>query len=258
MTSAVTGDSGIPADVSGPVRAGTRELRWLIDRIGADVLDRDRDRRAPHAEYALLKRLRLGALRVPAGLGGGGCSIRELFETVIELAAADPDVSHSLRNHFLFVESRARLAATGVDDPLLALALDGAIFGSAASEPDTPNIGRISTEYDSSLVPDGDGYRLNGTKVYSTGNLYADYIAVSAQDPAGQPARRSPWTRSRSAPHRCSSMSAGPPRPGRASSSTGTGAIYGRLASHNPRSYKAKWIGDYELNGTPLPTGAYF
>ena len=126
---------------------------------------------------------------MPAELGGGGCSIRELFETVIELAAADPDVSHSLRNHFLFVESRARLAAAGVDDPLLALALDGAIFGSAASEPDTPNIGRISTEYDSSLVPDGDGYRLNGTKVYSTGNLYADYIVVSAQDPAGQRAQ---------------------------------------------------------------------
>ena len=31
------------------------------------------------------------------------------------------------------------------------------------------------------------GYRLNGTKVYSTGNLYADYIVVSAQDPAAQP-----------------------------------------------------------------------
>ena len=186
MTSSATDACGIPAGVSAPVRAGTPELRWLIEQIGAGVLGRDRDRRAPHAEYALLKRLRLGVLRVPAGLGGGGCSIRELFETVIELAAADPDVSHSLRNHFLFVESRARLAATGVGDPLLALALDGAIFGSAASEPDTPNIGRVSTEYDSSLVPDGDGFRLNGTKVYSTGNLYADYIVVSAQDPAGK------------------------------------------------------------------------
>ena len=82
--------------------------------------------------------MRLGALRVPAELGGGGCSIRELFETVIELAAADPDVSHSLRNHFLFVESRARLAATGVDDPLLALALDGAIFGLLPQNPTPP------------------------------------------------------------------------------------------------------------------------
>jgi alkylation response protein AidB-like acyl-CoA dehydrogenase len=175
---------GLATEVSRPVRAGTPELRWLIDQIGAEVLDRDRDRRAPHAEYALAKQHRLGALRVPAELGGGGCSIRELFQTVIELAAADPDVSHSLRNHFLFVESRVRLARAGVEDPLLALAVDGAIFGSAASEPDTPNIGRVAAEYDSRLVPDGDGYRLNGTKVYSTGNLYADYIVVAAQDPA--------------------------------------------------------------------------
>src|ERR1700749_4760872 len=95
---------GVTAEPGPPVRAGTPELRSLIDRIGAEVLDRDRDRRAPHEEYALLKQQRLGALRVPAELGGGGCSIRALFETVIELAAADPDVAHSLRNHFLFVE----------------------------------------------------------------------------------------------------------------------------------------------------------
>lgn len=30
------------------------------------------------------------------------------------------------------------------------------------------------------------------------------------------------------------------------------------LASHNPSTYKAKWIGGYEINGTPLPTGAFF
>ena len=78
MTSSATDASGIPADVSRPVRAGTPQLRWLIEQIGAEVLDRDRDRRAPHAEYVLLKQLRLGVLRVPAGLGGGGCSIREL------------------------------------------------------------------------------------------------------------------------------------------------------------------------------------
>jgi alkylation response protein AidB-like acyl-CoA dehydrogenase len=178
--------NGVATEVSRPVRAGTPELRWLIDQIGAEVLDRDRDRRAPHAEYALAKQHRLGALRVPAELGGGGCSIRELFETVIELAAADPDVAHSLRNHFLFVESRIRLASAGADDPLLALAVGGAIFGSSASEPGSPGIGRIAAGYDSRLTPDGDGYRLNGTKNYSTGNLYADYIVVSAEDPAGQ------------------------------------------------------------------------
>ncbi len=30
------------------------------------------------------------------------------------------------------------------------------------------------------------------------------------------------------------------------------------LASHNPDAYKARVIGDHELNGTPLPKGAFF
>lgn len=30
------------------------------------------------------------------------------------------------------------------------------------------------------------------------------------------------------------------------------------LASHNPSSYKARAIGDFEVNGTPLPEKGFF
>ena len=30
------------------------------------------------------------------------------------------------------------------------------------------------------------------------------------------------------------------------------------LASHNPTAYKARSIGQLEINGTPLPTGSFF
>ena len=30
------------------------------------------------------------------------------------------------------------------------------------------------------------------------------------------------------------------------------------LASHNPRTYKARAVGAYEIDGTPLPNGAFF
>ena len=30
------------------------------------------------------------------------------------------------------------------------------------------------------------------------------------------------------------------------------------LSAHNPRNYKLRVIGDYELNGTPLPVGPFF
>ena len=30
------------------------------------------------------------------------------------------------------------------------------------------------------------------------------------------------------------------------------------LASHNPRTHKARWVGNHEINGEPVPTGAFF
>jgi alkylation response protein AidB-like acyl-CoA dehydrogenase len=39
------------------------------------------------------------------------------------------------------------------------------------------------------VVPDGDGYRLDGEKHYSTGSLFADWIDVSARTPDGGRAR---------------------------------------------------------------------
>lgn len=35
--------------------------------------------------------------------------------------------------------------------------------------------------FNTSLVDDGDGFRLNGTKYYSTGALYADWVMIRAQ-----------------------------------------------------------------------------
>jgi alkylation response protein AidB-like acyl-CoA dehydrogenase len=36
------------------------------------------------------------------------------------------------------------------------------------------------------LTPDGDGYRLDGTKYYSTGTLFADYVLVRVADSDGK------------------------------------------------------------------------
>jgi hypothetical protein len=58
---------------------------------------------------------------------GAGAAERELFETVIALAAADSNVAHVLRTHFQFVEER--LVAVGDDrwmDDVLAGAIPGA------------------------------------------------------------------------------------------------------------------------------------
>jgi alkylation response protein AidB-like acyl-CoA dehydrogenase len=109
--------------------------------------------------------------------------MRELFEIVIRLAEADANVAHILRNHFSFVEMYARSPANEQERRWQNAVVDGAIIGLASAELSSAKVGGVSP--DTTLAPDGGGYRLNGTKYYSTGTLYSDYVMVRATDPAG-------------------------------------------------------------------------
>jgi alkylation response protein AidB-like acyl-CoA dehydrogenase len=179
MTAGIAIDQA--ADVGRPLLPGNGGLQRLIDRIDAEVLDRERDRRPPFREFELVREARLGALRLGVADGGAGVSLRGLFETVIELSAADPNLAHSLRNHFVFTEGRLRATRDGTDDEWLRKVSQGLIFGAAATELGAGKAGRRDQNLTTRLRQTSDGYRLNGTKFYSTGNLYADWIVVSAQ-----------------------------------------------------------------------------
>lgn len=174
------------AAFAGPVTPQSPALRQLLETIAAGASQRDRERILPHDAIDLARRSRLGALRLPVAAGGAGASNRELYEMVIALGAADSNVAHILRNHFVFVE---RLL-TDPEDPQhrkwLKLVAGGAIFGLASGELDIKKAG--TGDLSTTLTPDGDGFRLNGTKYYSTGSLYSDYILVRAVTPEGKTA----------------------------------------------------------------------
>ncbi|GIF26608.1 alkylation response protein AidB-like acyl-CoA dehydrogenase [Actinoplanes tereljensis] len=163
-------------------------LPQLIAEIGAGAVERDQEARPPYAEFALLKEARIGALRLPMADGGGGASLTELFATVIDLAEADPNVAHSLRNHYQFVETLLRRPRPE-DEPWLALVREGRLFGLAATELSRKKAGLREPGFETVVTSTEDGLRLSGTKFYSTGNLYADLLVVAAQGPDGEPAR---------------------------------------------------------------------
>lgn len=163
-----------------PVLPGTAAFDALLDDLRQGSADRELNRILPFEQVALIKRARIGALRVPRAHGGGGLSISELIEAVIALGAADANVTHILRNHFAFVERFAQPAVNQGNDFLLREVAAGKIFGLASPELTTHNVGRVPLE--TRLVPDGDGYVVSGTKYYSTGTLYADYVIVRVQD----------------------------------------------------------------------------
>jgi alkylation response protein AidB-like acyl-CoA dehydrogenase len=181
MNKPVAADALIPAR---DVQPHTLELDALLAKIAEGEPERERERILPHPQIDLIRKARLGALRLPVEAGGAGSSIRGLFEVVIRLAEADANAAHILRNHFSVVELLIRNPRDEQARQWQAAVAGGAIIGLATSELDTPQVGNVKPN--TTFTPDGDDYLLNGTKYYSTGTLYSDLVLVRAIDPSGR------------------------------------------------------------------------
>jgi alkylation response protein AidB-like acyl-CoA dehydrogenase len=156
-------------------------LEAALADLAAGAAQRERERRHPFAEVRRLADAGLGRLRVPTAYGGDGATLRDLFATVMRVAAADSNVAQALRAHFHFVEGRLASPDEAQRRRWLPEVVAGTLFGNGTVERNTSEIFAFET----TLVPDGDGFRLNGTKYYSTGTLYADRVVVAACLPDG-------------------------------------------------------------------------
>ncbi|WP_124711912.1 acyl-CoA dehydrogenase family protein [Mycolicibacterium nivoides] len=173
---------------SAPVTFGSPELSDLIEQIGDGVIDRDDRGEPPFAKFDLIRRARLGALRLPVASGGGGATLRELFEVIISLGEADPNVAHSVRNHLGTVENLIR-RPRAEDARWFDRIRNGDLFGISATELGTAHAGSPDYRYATAITETPNGLRLSGEKFYSTGNLYADWLVVVASDQHGDTVR---------------------------------------------------------------------
>lgn len=171
-----------------PVTFGSPELDELIRQIGDGVIDRDDRGEPPFAKFELIRRARLGALRLPVASGGGGATLRDLFEVIISLGEADPNVAHSVRNHLGFVENLIR-RPRAEDARWFDRIRNGDLFGISATELGTALAGSPDYRYATAITETPDGLRLSGEKFYSTGNLYVDWLVVVATDQHGDTVR---------------------------------------------------------------------
>lgn len=169
---------------SAPLRPQSPALDALIEVIAEGALKREAERILPHEPLALIRQARLGALRLPVDAGGAGASFRELFQVVLKLAAADPNVTHILRNHFTFVERYARTPKNEAEARWREAVAGGAIVGLANTESNAKVVG--GSPFATVLEPDGDGWRISGRKYYSTGTLFSDFVLVRVATPDGR------------------------------------------------------------------------
>ena len=183
MTDATTSEgrlTGLPADRLATLRA---RFAPVFATIREGAVDRELasgtpgDRALPHAEVRALADAGFGRLRVPEDRGGFGVSLVELAHLVADLAAADSNIAHLWRGHFGYTELVLLRPSSASRDEWLERIVDGAIIGNATSERTGTTLADIST----AVTPSGPGsFRLDGTKYYSTGTLYADWIYLAA------------------------------------------------------------------------------
>jgi alkylation response protein AidB-like acyl-CoA dehydrogenase len=181
------------ASATAPDRPDDQQLKEafgpVFDHIAADAADRDNRRELPTEAVGLLRDAGFTTLRVPVDRGGSGATLRQTFSLLIDLAAADPNLTQALRVHFSTVEGF--LAAVDSTDPATARAAedglnavaDGTLYGNAISERGVGAADRYQTRLTPLLDDSGrttGRYVLNGTKYYSTGSLFADVIVVAA------------------------------------------------------------------------------
>ncbi|WNJ93799.1 monooxygenase [Bosea sp. 685] len=163
--------------VPGDFEAAAALFRPIFARIAEGAVAREHERRLPFEEVAWLKQQRFGALRIPVEFGGYGLDHAGFLRLLIELAAADSNVAHLFRGHIAIVEDRLSDADPQSRAIWLGRFGQGDIIGNASTEPDGAILDKRSTR-----LHQVDGqWQLNGTKFYTTGSIFADWIDVSAR-----------------------------------------------------------------------------
>jgi SfnB family sulfur acquisition oxidoreductase len=172
-----------------PLRQGpTRRIRdddeaiavaeEIAAKLAVNAAERDRDRILPYEEMEYVSASGLLAITTPKAYGGAGVRAGTVARVIASLSGADGSIGQIPQNHFFMLEA---LRLEGTEDQkrfFYGRVLAGERLGNALSEVGT----KTAQDHATRLTRDGDGYRLNGRKFYSTGVLFAHWVAVVAND----------------------------------------------------------------------------
>ncbi len=177
--------SAVPPTASVTLEQLTARIERLLPDIGAGAAQRERERQLPYEAVAQIAATGLFAARIPRSHGGAGASVKDVIGLLLRIASVDSNVAQALRPGFGFLEGILASRADGADaerERWFARYLQGAVVGNAGWE-----VGGASGTINARIVRDGDHYRASGSKFYSTGALYADWVSAMALDENEQP-----------------------------------------------------------------------
>src|SRR3954453_13558562 len=155
---------------------------FLTDNV--DPLEIERDAKIPEAAVEGLKGLGALGMKVPEQYGGLGLS-QVYYNRALALAGTWHSSLATLLSAHQSIGVAEPLMLFGSDEQKekwLPLVAKDHISAFLLTEPD---VGSDPARLGATATPDGDGYRLNGTKLWATNGAIADIVVVMAQVPDG-------------------------------------------------------------------------
>ncbi len=181
------------------------EFTVLLDRLTHEfaetAADFDRDSRFPHENFARLHEHGLLALTVPVALGGYGATLAQTRRVVSAVAKGEPSTALVLVMQYL---QHSRLQQNEAwplslrEQVALDAVKEGALTNALRVEPElgTPARGGLPKTL---AKRHGEGWLLNGHKIYSTGIAGLTWLTVWAHSDEAEP-RVGSWLVHRDAP----------------------------------------------------------
>ncbi|QGY32601.1 acyl-CoA dehydrogenase family protein [Pantoea cypripedii] len=164
------------AVLNAEVNSSVEKLMFTLE---ARACAADQQRDYAEAQRAL-EHSGLLSLRVPAQAGGVFISQSEAIDITRRVAQADPGVAQLLQPHYGFTDT-IELLPVATQAILYRDVLRGVRIASAASE----RGGKHSADFATTLLRQGDGYVIQGTKYYATGSVGAGWITVIGRNELG-------------------------------------------------------------------------
>lgn len=172
----------LPAKVLRTDAEALQAARELADAARQQASRRDQQRKLPWAEIEQFTRSGLGSISIPKAHGGPEVSFQTIAEVFRVISAADPALGQIPQNQFGMIQLLRLTATEAQQAALFRSVLDGWRIGNAGPERGTKDTLTLKAR----IIRDGEGYRISGEKFYSTGALFAHWVAVKALDDEGR------------------------------------------------------------------------
>lgn len=144
---------------------------------------RDQQRKLPWSLIEQFTRSGLGSISIPREFGGPQVSFVTLAEVFAIISAADPALGQIPQNQVGILNLISSTASQSQKEQLFSSVLQGWRIGNAGPERGSKN----TLDLKARITADKNDFVISGQKFYSTGALFAHWIAVKALNDDGKP-----------------------------------------------------------------------